>query len=178
MTTYKEIVTRAVIGKGKKYFKDTHSMTPEANVDTILGCWVINHKFKGYEKNGRIIVEGSYNANMWYSYDNDTKTSVLEKTIEYHKELNVKINSENDLSSERDIIIRVLKQPNCVKVDNKDDVIEFIIEMELGIEVVGETKVKISIEPEEEPWTEIIDEEQLTPEVEKQIEESVEPNFI
>lgn len=178
MTTFKEIVTRAVIGKGKKYFKDTYSMSSEANADTILGCWVINHKFKGFEKNGKIIIEGSYDVNMWYSHEDDSKTAVLEKTVEYHKELNVKINADSDLSSDKDIIVRVLKQPNCLKVDNKEDVIEFIIEMELGIEVVGETKVKISIEQEEEPWVEIIDEEKLTPEVEKQIEESVEQNFI
>ena len=34
----------------------------------------------------------------------------------------------------------------------------FEIEKELGVEIVGETKFKISIEEDEEPWDEILDE--------------------
>ena len=44
---FKEIVTKAVIGKGKKYFKNNYNLLAEHNANTILGCWVINHKFKG-----------------------------------------------------------------------------------------------------------------------------------
>lgn len=40
---FKEIVTKAVIGKGKKYFKNSYNVMSENNVNTILGCWVINH---------------------------------------------------------------------------------------------------------------------------------------
>ena len=41
----------------------------------------------------------------------------------------------------------------------EDDVIEFDIEKELGIEVVNDEKVKIAIEEDEEPWDTIDDEE-------------------
>ncbi len=177
MATFREIVTKAVIGKGKKFFSNSYSMTPEVKVDTILGCWVINHKFRGHEKNDKIIIDGNFDVNMWYSYDNDTKTAVMTKTIHYQEEVKVKIKSDNDLSSDKDIIVRGLKQPNCIKVENKDDVIEFIIEKELGIEIVGETKVRIGIENDEELWEEIIDEE-LIQNVEKEIEESIEEDFI
>lgn len=43
MPSYKEIVTKAVIGKGKKTFKNKYNMLIEDDVDTVLGCWVINH---------------------------------------------------------------------------------------------------------------------------------------
>lgn len=43
MSLYKEIVTKAIIGKGKKYFKDNYSLSVENMPTTILGCWVINH---------------------------------------------------------------------------------------------------------------------------------------
>ncbi len=43
MATYKEIVTKAVIGKGKKYFKNNYSLTPADKPSNVLGCWVINH---------------------------------------------------------------------------------------------------------------------------------------
>lgn len=43
MATYKEIVTKAVIGKGKKYYKNTYTVSTEHEPSTVLGCWVINH---------------------------------------------------------------------------------------------------------------------------------------
>ena len=81
MSLYKEIVTKAVIGKGKKYFKDNYSISIENTPTTILGCWVINHKFKGYKTNEKIGVSGSYDVNIWYSYDNDSKTAVTTRNF-------------------------------------------------------------------------------------------------
>ena len=44
MNNYREIVTKAVVSKGKKLFSSTNSVTVN-NPSTILGCWVINHNF-------------------------------------------------------------------------------------------------------------------------------------
>lgn len=43
MANTREIVTKAVLGKGKRTFTTTNSVTPEITPSTILGCWVINH---------------------------------------------------------------------------------------------------------------------------------------
>ena len=43
MASYREIVTKTVIGKGKKTFSNHYNLTPEQTPTTILGCWVINH---------------------------------------------------------------------------------------------------------------------------------------
>ena len=168
MAAYKEIVTKAVIGKGKKYFKDNYSIDVEVSPSTILGCWVINHKFKGYKANDRIGVSGSYDVNIWYSYDNDSKTAVINKNISYDNLFNVKLKENSDLSNDTDIIVRPLKQPSCSGVNINNKSILFDIEKELGVEVVGETKVKIAIEEDEEPWEDIDDE--LTEKDEKEIE--------
>lgn len=40
---YKEIVTKAVIGKGKKKYKNKYQIQTEQVPSTILGCWIINH---------------------------------------------------------------------------------------------------------------------------------------
>ena len=175
MSLYKEIVTKAVIGKGKKYFKDNYNISVENVPTTILGCWVINHKFKGYKTNEKIGVNGSYDVNIWYSYDNDSKTAVVNKNITYNDLFNVRLKESADLSNDTDIIVRTLKQPNCSGVNIDGKKITFDIEKELGVEVVGETKVKIAIEEDEEPWDEIDDE--LT---EKDIEEidKVDTDFI
>lgn len=43
MSSFKEIVTKAVIGKAKKTNNANFLLTPEEKPNTILGCWVINH---------------------------------------------------------------------------------------------------------------------------------------
>ena len=78
---YKEIVTKAVIGKGKKFFKNNYTITTEIKPTTVLGAWVINHKFKGYKSGDKIGVDGSYDVNIWYSYEDDSKTAVVNKKI-------------------------------------------------------------------------------------------------
>lgn len=174
---YKEIVTKAVVGKGKKYFKNNYTIKTENKPTTVLGCWVINHKFKGYKTGEKIGVDGSYDINIWYSYDNDSKTTVVNKRIDYNDEFNVKTKESADLTGDTDIIVRTLKQPNCVKVNIEDDgEISFDIEKELGVEIVGETKMKISIEEDEEPWEEIDDE--IDDKVMDEIDTEVNEKFI
>ena len=43
MANYREIVTKAVIAKGKKLFTTQSSVHVDNHPSTILGCWVINH---------------------------------------------------------------------------------------------------------------------------------------
>jgi spore coat protein E len=174
--TYREIVTKAVIGKGKKYFKNVYSLKTEVLPSTVLGCWVINHKFKGYQSGEKIMIDGSFDVNIWYSYDSDSKTGVVSKRIDYSETVSIKTKEENDLNTDNEIIVRTLKQPNCTRVEIKDGEIEFEIEKELGIELVGDTKVKISVEDDEEPW-EVIEDE-VTDEVDKEIDDSVNENYL
>ena len=87
------------------------------------------------------------------------------------------ISLSSDLSSDTDIIVRTLKQPNCVKVDIDDNGnINFDIEKELGVEIVGETKMKIAIEEDEEPW-DVVDDE-VTDEDLNEIDNNVNEDYI
>ena len=174
MAAYKEIVTKAVIGKGKKHYKNTYSITTEQIPTTVLGCWVINHKFKGTDVGGKIVVDGSFDVNIWYSYDNDTKTTVTTETINYKEVTSVNQKATTD-STTKDIIVRSLRQPSCINAKENGKSIDFEIEKELGIEVVGDTKVKIAIEEDEEPWDTIEDD---ISEVEKTIDNEVKEDFI
>ncbi len=177
MPSYKEIVTKAVIGKGKKFFKNTYTIEATNKPSTVLGCWVINHKFKGYKSGESIGVDGSYDVNIWYSYENDSKTTVINKQIKYNDLFNVKVRQEADLSGDTDIIVRTLKQPTCSKVNIEDDgKISFDIEKELGVEIVGETKMKIAIEEDEEPWQDLS--EEVTDDIEKEIDDNVKEEFL
>lgn len=175
MSTYKEIVTKAVVGKGKKYYKNTYTVNTDNNPDTVLGCWVINHKFSGSEENGKIVINGSFDVNLWYSYDNNTKTSVITKNIPYKEVVTVSQKETTD-SSKKDIIVRSLKQPSCISAKEDGSSINIEIEKELGVEIVGDTKVKVAIEEDEEPWDDLP--EEVTEDTEKEIEENIDPNYI
>ena len=154
MSNYREIVTKAVVSKGKKLFTTNNSVSV-TNPSTILGCWIINHNFSGTKNNNQIIIDGSYDVNIWYSYDNDTKTDVVKETNSYHEVIHMR--NINEIDGE-EIIVRSLKQPNPVKVDINGNKINYVIEKELGIELVGDVKVKIEANDEEDDWDEIVEE--------------------
>ena len=147
---YKEIVTKAVIGKGKKKYNNNYQVIVEQNPSTILGCWIINHNFQAKEINEKIIITGSFDANIWYSYDNDTKTTVVTKNITYNEEEKLTVEQKGIVN--KDIVIRSLKQPTCISAKEDGNTINLEIEKELGIEIIGDTKVKISLVEEEELW--------------------------
>lgn len=155
MSNYKEIVTKAVIAKGKKTFTSEHMVKSLNKPSTILGVWVINHNFSGVRDNNEIKINGSFDVNIWYSYDNDTKTEVVKESHQYTEVVKMR---NHDIDVDEEIIVRSLKQPNCVKVEINNDTIEYVIEKELGIELVGDVKVKIQTDDNEDPWDEILDE--------------------
>ncbi|MCI6266454.1 MAG: outer spore coat protein CotE [Erysipelotrichaceae bacterium] len=176
MSAFKEIVTKAVIGKGKKYYKNSYTIETEYVPTTVLGCWVINHTFKGTDVGGKIVIDGSFDVNIWYSYDNDTKTTVITKKITYSESVTVRQRETTD-SATKDIVIRSLKQPSCINAKENGKTITIEIEKELGIEVVGDTKIKVAIEEEEEPW-DLIEDTEYTEEVEKEIDSNVKEDYL
>lgn len=137
----------------------------------------MSHKFKGYKSGDKIGVDGSYDVNIWYSYEGDSKTTVVNKKIEYNDLFNLKVKDNSDLSDDTDIIVRTLSQPNCVKVNIDDNNnINFDIEKEMGVEIVGEKKIKIAIEEDEEPWDLI--EDDIDDDVLNEIENEVNEDYI
>ena len=155
---YKEIVTKAVIAKGKKKYNNTYEVSVDVTPSTVLGCWIINHNFKATDNGDKIRIDGSFDVNIWYSYDNDTKTTVINKNIPYTEE--VKLNVPNTDITNKDIIVRSLKQPTCTSAKEVGNTIKLDIEKELGIEVVGDTKVRISsLDEDNETWDDLNDDE-------------------
>ena len=176
MASYKEIVTKSIIGKGKKIFKNNYFIEVEKTPSTVLGCWVINHNFKGYKTGDAVGVNGSFDVNIWYSYDNDSKTLVATKKVEYNDIMNVKVKNENDMNGDTDIIVRTLSQPTCSNVSIDGNKINFDIEKELGVELVGDTKIKIAVEDDEDPWDILYDE--VDDEKLKEIDSSINENYL
>ena len=159
MSSFKEIVTKAVIGKAKKTSSNSFSLTPEEIPNTVLGCWVINHSFSGVKgAKGTVTVNGTFDVNVWYSYDEDKKTGVTTKKFSYTDSMNVPLKESHNINDATDIIVRCLKQPTVANVEVKDNQVNLEIEKEMGVEIVGDTKVRVSVEDTFDDYEEIFDE--------------------
>lgn len=176
MANYREIVTKTVLGKAKKTFINHYSLTPEEKPSTILGCWVINHKFDGVQENKKVRIKGTSDVNIWYAYDNDTKTLVSKQTINYDELLKVSKKIESDLDNNSEIIVRSLKNPTCTKVEINNGNIEYDVEKELGIEIVGDAKVRIAIDDNEDEWEDLTEDKEDS--VMDEIDNNVKEDFI
>ena len=174
MTSYKEIVTKAVIAKGKKLFT-TDNVVKVEHPSTILGCWIINHNFQGKKQDNHIVITGSYDVNIWYSYDNDTKTDVIKKTDTYQEIVNMR--EVSNITGE-EILVRSLKQPTCINVEIDGDSLRYRVEKELGIELVGDTKVKIETNEDDEEWDEILEDPTSTVDSSNQTIDEVVEDYI
>ena len=159
MTSFREIVTKAIIGKCKKTTTANFEVECEEKPDTVLGCWVINHSFSGNNNHGKVNLNGSYDINVWYSYNNDTKTTVCTKKITYNDVMNVNLKSDAKLDDFSEIIVQCLKQPTVTDVSIKNGLVNLRVEKELGVEVVGNTTVKVAVEDEFDDYAEVFDDE-------------------
>lgn len=163
MANFKEIVTKAVVGKAKKNSFSKFVVEPEEAPDTILGCWVINHTFEGKNENGVVGIRGAFDVNVWYSYNHDTKTSVTTKRFNYEDKMNIRLKDGSRLTDASEIIVRSLNQPTVTDVSINNGKINLTVEKELGVEIVGNTMIKVSVEddPDDYELIEDIDEEKL-----------------
>ena len=174
MASYKEIISKAVISKGKKVFSQKDSIIVDKNPSTILGCWVINHKFDGVKQNNQVLINGSYDINIWYSYDNDTKTDVIKETHTYNEV--VKMRDVKDDYDNTSIVIRSLTDPKCVKVNINDNKIDYQVDLELGIELVGDVKVKIAVDDNLDDYNLI--EEENDDKIDNEIDSEIDEDYL
>ncbi len=159
MSSYREIVTKAVIGKAKKTSGNDFTVECEEVPNTVLGCWVINNTFNGTNNFGSVLINGSFDVNVWYSYDNDTKTAVCTRRFNYTEKMNVPLKNKDGLDNSSEIIVRSLKQPTVTNVEIKNGLVNLTIEKELGVEIVGNTKVRVTVDDNFDDYEELLDEE-------------------
>lgn len=82
------------------------------------------------------------------------------------------MNDPNRDYDNANIIVRSLTDPKCVKVNIEGDKIVYEVELELGIELVGDTKVKISVDDSLDDYALIEDEdtdEKVMDEIDKEV---------
>jgi len=145
---YREIITKAVCGKGRELITCTNYIDPEHKPSSILGCWIINHRYHAKMKSDDLVeVHGSYDINVWYSFNDNTKTEVVSATVDYCDEVTLKKIDKNCLHDDYEIIVNVLQQPNCIqcKIEDKGNKIAVEVEKEFSVKAIGETKVNVCV---------------------------------
>lgn len=164
---YREIITKAVCGKGRKFSKEKHSISPAHKPSSILGCWVINHLYRAKKiSKDTVEVRGNYDINIWYSFNDNTKTEVVSERVSYCDKVPLKIKDRHCIGDDFETTAKVIQQPNCLEctIGKKGNKIIAEVEREFLVKVIGETKVYVRVsekkQHEKDDWDyEVTDEE-------------------
>ena len=114
MSQYREIITKAVVAKGRKFTKSPHTICPAHHPTSILGCWIINHKYDAEKVGKNVEIHGSYDINVWYSYDDNTKTEVVTEKVQYIDMISLKYR-DPDCHDDHEVDCKSVQQPNCLE---------------------------------------------------------------
>ncbi len=145
MSEIREIVTRAVIAKGKKLLRIKENIVPNNETFSVLGCWVINHEFEATLNQKKVDLSGNFEVDVWYSYDNNTKTDIARTSTNYCETVKVRELICDSIGEHCDVIARVIQQPTCTNACITENGIEVEIVFELLVEVIGETKMMVTV---------------------------------
>lgn len=168
--SYREIVASAVCGRGSKYAQTTYTIRPANRPSTIGGCWVINHQYDAELVGDYVEVHGRFDVNVWYSYNGNSETAVAKDTVSYVEQIALRDLDAVCSKDTRQVEVRVLQNPNCLDATITGNGSEILVrvEKELGVEVIGETKMTVvtceQVEKKDDDFMD--DEESLLEEVE------------
>ena len=102
-------------------------------------------------------IDGEFEVNIWYSTNNNTKTDILRELITYKKEITTKQIVKEYLENSDDILARIIQHPTCTNARIFDDYVEVDVTFEILAEIIGETKMKVTVFKDETNWEEDID---------------------
>jgi spore coat protein E len=148
-TQCREIITKAVCGKGRKFSQATHTISPPHRPSSILGAWVINHEYEAVKSNDGIEVVGTYDINVWYSYDRNRKTDVAKETVSYVELVPLSYLDPKHRAHTVEVSAVATQDPNCVEanVSSSGDSVIIRVEKEFQVEMIAETKVCVLVCP-------------------------------
>lgn len=145
----REIITKAVCGKGRKFSTVTHTVTPPHHPSSILGAWIINHQYEAVRSGDGVEVIGKYDINIWYSYSKNSQTDVAKETISYVELVPLSYIDPKHRSSTEEVSAEATQEPNCVEatIGSNGSTVMIRVEREFIVEMVAETKVVVLVDP-------------------------------
>ena len=164
MGNYQEIVTKAVIGKGKIQNDLTHEVEVESQPSKVLGCWIINHKFECLIEDEKVFIEGKYDAHIWYGFNEDEDTNLIKSTQYYKEEIPFKMKSGETLTPKIELKGYCPKYPTCTSLTiTNGNKLSFIVSKEFIVDAIGEAIIKVQVSQV------IVDEWDIDEEIDKNV---------
>ena len=146
MNDIREIVTKAVIGKGHRVFELVVEMpeTPEL-VIRVLGAIMTNHNVEAKKSGDLVEISGSYDVHVWYTYGNDKETEIVRATVDYGDIIELQDALRDRLLDSDEIIAEEIIAPYATDVRIEAGNIHVDVAFEVAAEVIGETKMRVAI---------------------------------
>lgn len=138
----KEILTKAVLSKGKIDSNEVVNIELKQDVSKLVGCWIINNQYLPIVENNELFLEGEYDIHLWYAINND-KDSLLEKKTCPYKikfEFDGKINCD-----ELDFKVYCNEYPHCLNMEIKDGKPALNVSQKYSVDAIGETKFMVDV---------------------------------
>lgn len=144
---YREILTKAIIAKGKRNIKESLTCNVNHNVSKVLGCWIINHSYEVYKDKQEVFIKGSYQVHLWFGYDNNTNSGLHTFSYDFNDQIPYTFTLEKtNLNEKNDVKCYNITDPSCIKMTYEDNNIFIDIVRDYEIDIVGETKLKIKVD--------------------------------
>ena len=149
MNDIREIVTKAVIGKGNRVFETTVMMPETVGlVKRVLGAAMMNHQMQAVKSGDSIEASGSYEVHVWYTYEDEKageKTEIVRLNVDYEDNIHLRDALRDHLLESDDVAVEEIVAPYATDVRVESGIIYVDIVFEIAVEVIGETKMRVAI---------------------------------
>jgi len=153
-TSYREIITKSICGTGKQDFRYSESLTLVSGriPSSILGSSVTRVRLTepliteiSNDGNKSVRVSGTFDLNVWYSYNDDQATDVAKETVKFTELVPIDEISEC-ITGQMDSRAVLVKAPQAHKtIISEANKIQVDVELGLYAEIVGETKIVVQV---------------------------------
>ena len=146
MNEIREILTKAVIGKGSKKFEMPVRMPQTSDVPgRVLGAFITAHSVKAEKVQEKIEATGSYDVHVWYTDEQETHTNVVRLNVAYGDTVALSDALRTHFLESDELLAEEVVAPFATDVWIEAGVIVVDVAFELQVEVIGETKMRVAI---------------------------------
>jgi spore coat protein E len=105
----------------------------------------ITHEFEANRNEDLIDINGAFEVNIWYSTEQNMKTDIIREKVNYKKDIKVKRIVNEYLKNSDDVLVKILKHPTVTNAKIIDGEIKIDVDFEILAEVIGETKMQVTV---------------------------------
>lgn len=146
MSNIREILTKAVIGQGRRVFNTTVKL-PETpvTIGRVLGAVMTNHQVTAKKVGNEIEISGGYDVHVWYTYDEDRKTKIVRTNVDYGDLIGLDNPLRDNLLASDEVTASEITAPYATDVRVEKGLVKVDVTFEVTTEVIGETKMRVAI---------------------------------